>query len=86
MQEFNYIIKDKDGVHARPAGAIIKAIAPFKSNIYLEANGKKIALKGGIFALMGLGIKQGTEVYITIDGSDEAEAYTVIKKAFEDNL
>ncbi len=86
MQEFTYTIKDKDGVHARPAGAIIKAATPFKSNIYLEANGRKIALKGGIFALMGLGIKQGTEVFITIEGSDEIEAFNTIKQAFEDNL
>ena len=35
---------------------------------------------------MGLGIKQGTEVFITIEGSDEIEAFNTIKQAFEDNL
>lgn len=86
MQKFTYTIQDPEGVHARPAGLIIKTISAFKSNISLETNGKKIPLKGGIFALMGLGIKKGQEVEITIEGSDEAEALEKIQQAFKDNL
>lgn len=86
MQKFSFIVKDPDGVHARPAGIIIKAITPFKSNVSLETNGKKVLLKGGIFALMGLGIRQGQALEVTVEGEDELEAVDAVRKAFEDNL
>ena len=75
MQQFTYTIKDRDGVHARPAGAIIKA-----------AHGKKIALKQGIFALMGLGIRYGAEVVVSCEGEDEAEAAQGMQKCFNEYL
>ena len=37
MQQFTYTIKDRDGVHARPAGVIIKAAKQYKSKITIEA-------------------------------------------------
>lgn len=86
MQKFSFIVKDPDGVHARPAGIIIKAVTPFKSNVSLETNGKKVLLKGGIFALMGLGIRQGQALEVTVEGEDELEAVDAVRKAFEDNL
>lgn len=86
MQKFSFIVKDPDGVHARPAGIIIKAITPFKSNVSLETNGKKVLLKGGIFALMGLGIRQGQALEVTVEGEDELEAVDAVRRAFEDNL
>ena len=47
MQQFTYTIKDRDGVHARPAGVIIKAAKQYKSKITIEAHGKSADLKGG---------------------------------------
>lgn len=86
MQQFTYTIKDPDGVHARPAGALIRTIAPFKSAISLEANGRTINLKGGIFALMGLGIKCGTEIKLTIEGIDEDDATNTLKIALAEYM
>ncbi len=86
MQQFTYTIKDRDGVHARPAGAIIKAAHAYKSNIFIESNGKKIALKQGIFALMGLGIRCGAEVTVSCEGEDENEAAQGMQKCFNEYL
>lgn len=86
MQQFTYTIKDRDGVHARPAGAIIKAAHGYKSAIFIESNGKKIALKQGIFALMGLGIRFGAEVIVSCEGEDEAEAAQGMQKCFNEYL
>ena len=66
MQQFTYTIKDRDGIHARPAGALIKEAKSFKSKITIDAHGKTADLKGGIFALMGLGIRCGWEVTVTM--------------------
>lgn len=83
MQQFTYTIKDRDGVHARPAGQLIAAASKYKSNITLSTNGKSVSLKGGIFALMGLGIRYQQEVTITCEGPDELDAYTGLKSSIE---
>ena len=40
MTELNVVVKDKLGIHARPAAVIAKTAATFKSKITLELNGK----------------------------------------------
>ncbi len=86
MEQITYTIKDPDGVHARPAGALIQCAGKCKSDITLHANGKSIKLKGGIFALMGLGIRTGTPITLDIEGEDEKEASGLLLKCLEDNL
>lgn len=86
MQQFTYTIKDRDGIHARPAGVLIKAAKSYKSKISIEAHGKTADLKGGIFALMGLGIRCGWDVTITIEGEDEHIAAVELKEVFESTI
>lgn len=86
MQQFTYTIKDRDGVHARPAGVIIKAAKAYKSKITIEAHGKTADLKGGIFALMGLGIRCGWDVTVTIDGEDENVALVELQEVFSKTI
>lgn len=83
MQQFTYTIKDPDGVHARPAGALIAAAKKYQSEVKLTANGKTISLKGGIFGLMGLGIRCGTTVLIVCEGEDENAAAQGLKESLE---
>ena len=86
MQQFTYTIKDRDGIHARPAGVIIKAAKAFQSKITIEAHGKTADLKGGILALMGLGIRCGWDVVVTIDGPDEDIAYVELQNVFAQTI
>ncbi len=86
MQQFTYTIKDRDGIHARPAGALIKEAKSFKSKITIDAHGKTADLKGGIFALMGLGIRCGWEVTITIEGEDEEVAAAKLQELFASTI
>ena len=87
MEKLTYTIKDRDGVHARPAGAIIKAVSAYKSSITLIYKDRKIDLKkGGIFALLGLGIRFGEEIYLHVEGEDEKDASVALKRAFEEFL
>lgn len=85
MKEFNYVIKDEIGIHARPAGLLAKEAKTFASEITIEANGKRVDITR-LMAVMSLGIKNGTEVVIRADGEDEVEAISRIKQLMEENL
>ncbi|MGM9880281.1 MAG: HPr family phosphocarrier protein [Bacilli bacterium] len=85
MKTFTYTIKDKEGIHARPAGIIVAEAKKYSSSISITNKGKKADLKR-IFGVMGLCVKSNEEVLIQIDGSDEELAYTKLKELFEENL
>ena len=84
MKEFKYVVQDELGLHARPAGLLVKE-AKFKSAITLDSGAKKADAKR-IMAVMSMGVKQGVEVTVTVDGEDEDAAFEAIKTFFETNL
>ena len=86
MEKLVYRIKDRDGVHARPAGAILKAISDYKSTITLIYKDHQINLKNGIFVFLCLGIRFDDEIYLHIQGEDEEECAIGVRRAFEENL
>lgn len=85
MKEFTYQIQDSLGIHARPAGQLVKLAQSFASNITICRGDKQASLKK-LFALMGLGVRQGERVSVTIEGDDEAEALETIERFFRENL
>lgn len=85
MKSFTYVIKDKLGIHARPAGLLVKEVKQFTSEITLECGEKKAAAKG-LMAVMAMGVKQGNEVTVTAEGEDEDAAIAAIQAFFETNL
>ena len=85
MKEFKYVIQDEQGIHARPAGILVKAAGTFKSDIYIQKDKKQGDLKR-IFGVMGLCIKKGDEIRVTVEGEDEAEAVEKIEMLFKENL
>ena len=85
MQKFTYIITDSLGIHARPAGLLVKEAAKFGSEIKI-AKGEKSSDVRRLFSVMGLGVKQGEEVTVTCSGEDEVKALAAMNKFFEDNL
>ncbi|MBD5525877.1 MAG: HPr family phosphocarrier protein [Lachnospiraceae bacterium] len=85
MKEFKYTITDPEGIHARPAGLLVKAVKEFASDIKIAKDGKAMSCKA-IFGVMGLGAKQGDEVTLTFEGEDEEAAYDTISKFMQENL
>lgn len=87
MKTFSYTIKDAQGIHARPAGILVKAIAKKTSDIKIKKAGdtREVNAKS-IMAVMSLGVKQGNEITITAEGADEEEAIDEIQKVLEENL
>ena len=85
MKEFNYVSQDEQGIHARPAGILVKAANEFQSDIQVDKDGKKGDLKR-IFGVMGLGIKKGDNVQVIIEGPDEEAAAQKIETLFREQL
>lgn len=85
MKTFTYIITDEIGIHARPAGLLVKEAKNYTSKIVLSANGKS-AEATKLMAIMGLGVKNGQEVEIAIEGGDEEFAFEGMKLFMEQNL
>lgn len=85
MKSFSYVIKDELGIHARPAGLLVKEAKQFASNITLECGEKKAAAKG-LMSVMGLAVKQGNEVTVTAEGEDEVAAIAALEAFFKANL
>ena len=85
MKEFQYVIKDEAGIHARPAGMLAKEAKNFKSKITLVGNGRE-ADELRLMAVMSLGLKQGAEMTVRVEGEDEEQAAEAMKAFLEANL
>lgn len=85
MKEFEYTITDPQGVHARPAGILVKEAAKYQSSITIEKDGKKGDAKR-IFAVMALGAKCGQKIKVTVEGADEDEAAKAVEEFLKANL
>ena len=85
MKSFEYTITDPVGIHARPAGILVKEIKKYASTVTVIKGEKEVnALK--LMALMGMGIKQGDTVKVTIDSADEDAAAAAIEEVFKAKL
>ena len=85
MRTFEYVIKDEIGIHARPAGVLVKEAKKYESKIILSANGKS-AEATRLMAVMSLGVKCGQTVKVEVIGADEETVYEAMKQFFENNL
>ncbi|HIX64041.1 MAG TPA: HPr family phosphocarrier protein [Candidatus Mediterraneibacter colneyensis] len=85
MKEFKYVITDPEGIHARPAGILVKQAGGYASSVKI-AKGEKSADAKRIFGVMGLGVKKGEEVTITVEGADEEKAAAELETFFKENL
>ena len=85
MKEFEYKITDEVGLHARPAGLLVKCAKQYKSDIKVEYNGKSASAKA-LMAIMAMGIMKDAVVTVSVDGEDEQEAFDGVKKFMEENL
>ena len=85
MKQFQYTIKDELGVHARPAGLLVKLAKQYTSAITLEKNGKTCDMRK-LMAVMGMGIRHGETVTVTAEGEDEAAAIEAVEKFLTENV
>ncbi|WP_077307885.1 phosphocarrier protein HPr [Terribacillus halophilus] len=85
MQEKTFTITSETGIHARPATLLVNKASQFNSEIGLTYKQKKVNLKS-IMGVMSLGVPQGGEILITIDGQDKEDAMAGIQEVLENHL
>lgn len=85
MKSFSYTVKDELGIHARPAGMLVKEVKNFQSKVTLEKDGKSVDASR-LMAVMGMGVKKDQTVTVTVEGDDEGAACDALKVFFETNL
>jgi len=85
MTDFRYTIKDELGIHARPAGILVKEAAAFPCSITITKGDKTVDAKR-ILAVMSLGVKCGEEITVSADGENEDAAVAAMQKFLEENL
>ncbi|MCI9332037.1 MAG: HPr family phosphocarrier protein [Oscillibacter sp.] len=85
MKQFTYTITDPVGIHARPAGLLAKAAKALDSTVTIT-KGEKSAVATKLMAVMGLGVKTGETITITIEGGDEEASAATIEQFCKDNM
>lgn len=78
MRSFMYTIKVPVGMHARHAGLLVREAERYASRVTV-AKGEKEADGKRILGLMGLGVKQGDLIRVTVEGEDEDRAALELK-------
>jgi len=85
MIEFMHTVKDPNGMHARPAGLLVKEATRFSSEIMIY-NGEKSASAKKLISLLALSVKCGAAIRITVIGEDEKEAAEAISLYMKENI
>jgi phosphocarrier protein HPr len=83
MTEKIFTLTDEAGMHARPSAVLVKAVASYKSEVFMEYKGRRVNLKS-IMGVMSLGIPYGASMKVIANGEDEPQVInavdTVIKE------
>ena len=86
MKSFDYVITDPVGIHARPAGILVKEVKNYKDSTITLTKGEKTVNLLKLMALMQMGIKQGDKVTVSVEGGDEEAVCAKIEEFFKANM
>lgn len=84
MKTFDYTVRERSGIHARPAVKLAVESQKYDSNIIIFLDGKT-ADASDVMAIMGLNIKFGDIIRVEITGADEDVAYDGLRNFFFEN-
>ncbi len=85
MVKFTFVVNDEMGLHARPAGALVKEAAKCSCKVTIR-KGDKTGDAKRIFNVMGLSIKSQEEVEIIVEGEKEAEEAAALQAFIKENI
>lgn len=80
----NIILKNKEGLHARPATEIAKSALKYGCDIKFDVKGIEYDAKS-VLNIMSAGIRDNTQIKIICNGADEKQALTDILEVFKSN-
>ncbi|HEY9165296.1 MAG TPA: HPr family phosphocarrier protein [Candidatus Kryptonia bacterium] len=82
MVQQEVVVKNRLGLHTRPAATLVKMAAKFKSEFFLEREGYRVNGKS-IIGVMTLAAEQGARILLIFDGEDEREALATLVEFFD---
>ncbi|MDF2538490.1 MAG: Phosphotransferase System HPr (HPr) Family [Herbinix sp.] len=85
MKNFTFTISDKLGIHARPAGMIVKMVKESGAKVTISKDGNDVDASK-LMALMGMGIKYSDTIKLSVSGDNENETFEKLKAFFEEIL
>ncbi len=68
----------ENGMHARPAGELVKLVKSFAPAKVTLATEVKTVNAASMLSILSLGLKQGTEIEVTVEGGDEADILATV--------
>ena len=86
MITFDYTVTDPVGIHARPAGNLVKEIKKYAGTKITLTKGEKTVDGLRLMAVMGLGVKQNDTVTFGVEGENEAEVAAALEEYVKANL
>ena len=84
MQVVRELVRNEVGLHARPASVFVQSASKFRSGITIrniKSGGQPVNAKS-ILHVLTLGVGQGDEIELLIDGEDEADAAATLRQLF----
>lgn len=85
MRQLEVTVTNPAGLHARPAANLVQTAMSFQANIMVEKGGRRVSAKS-MLSVLSLGVHQGEQVMIHLDGVDEDEALAAINTLAERNF
>ena len=86
MLQFTHLVKDPVGIHAGPAGRISRKAKEFPGTVItIDKQGTRVQANK-LMLLMGLGVKGGDTITVTIEGGEEEKAAAAMKEFLEKEL
>jgi phosphocarrier protein HPr len=82
MVERTVTIRNRAGLHTRPAATLVKTAARFQAEFFIQKDGMEINGKS-IIGVMTLAAEQGSELLLRFEGPDELDAAEAVVRLFE---
>src|SRR5215208_6429830 len=80
MKQLDLIIRNRTGLHARPARVFVDIAKQFQSTIRI-GHGQKLVNAKSLISVLTLGVASGQQISIDVDGTDEAAAIAALEAA-----
>jgi phosphotransferase system HPr (HPr) family protein len=77
MGEMRFVLVDPSGLHARPAARFVQTASRFRSTVTI-IHGLREANAKSLLSLLGLALREGSEITLRADGDDAAAALTAL--------
>jgi phosphocarrier protein len=85
MPKIVLTLGNKVGLHARPAGSLVRVAKDHRSDVRLSYGGKEANAKS-ILSVLSLGAEKGAEVTFQAEGEDAEQALAAIRALVESNF